>query len=353
MDWTTAQKAIDFLWEHSVDCTDINIGFYGGEPLLEFSLIKKAVFYSQKKFKGKVLTFSITTNATLLTEEMIHFFAANNIYLMISLDGPKEINDSNRVFVNGQGTYDKVMEKIQLIKRIDENYAKKLKFSMVMNPENDFDCINSICIDSELINKWNIIASIVDKDYDSETLNFSEQYSYKYEYHKFLSVLAYFHRISKDVVSPITYTALKMTADDNDKMYSTRGPMPQDAPGGPCLPGQLRLFSDYTGNLYPCERVSETSPVMCIGNIDDGFDYNKITNLLNVGKITDSHCKQCWSFKYCGMCAKYADNGTDTLSAAKKLLYCEENRANAYEKLYTFLALREFQELYSNQLRKI
>lgn len=351
MSWETAQKAIDFLWHHSVDSDSIDIGFYGGEPLLEFPMIKKAVAYSKKIFKGKDLTFSITSNGTLLTEDIIQFFADHDVHLMISLDGPKEINDLNRVFANGQGTYDAVMKNIELIKSVNKEYAKNVKYSMVINPENDFDCINSVHVDSKAIDKWNIIASLVDKDYDSESVNFSENYSYKYEYHKFLAALAHFNQISKDVVSPIVYTAFKTLADDNDKMISMSAISPYDAPGGPCIPGQLRLFSDYQGNLYPCERVSETSPVMQIGNIYDGFNYDKVVHLLNIGRLTENQCKHCWAFKYCSICAKAADNGTE-LSVSKKLAHCEDTKAAAYEKLYTFLALREFRELYGKYLRK-
>lgn len=71
MTFETAKKAIDFLWKHSVDSPDVNIGFYGGEPLLEFPLLKKAVKYSERLFEGKNLTFSVTTNGTLLNDEII------------------------------------------------------------------------------------------------------------------------------------------------------------------------------------------------------------------------------------------------------------------------------------------
>jgi len=71
MSWESAKRAIDFLREHSVDSPNVNVGLYGGEPLLEFDLVKKIVEYSKECFEGKELTFNMTTNGTLLTDEMI------------------------------------------------------------------------------------------------------------------------------------------------------------------------------------------------------------------------------------------------------------------------------------------
>ena len=74
MDFNTAKKAIDFLWEHSSDSSSLDIGFYGGEPLIAIDLIKKVIDYSEKLFVGKEIGFTITTNATLLSEDIIHYF---------------------------------------------------------------------------------------------------------------------------------------------------------------------------------------------------------------------------------------------------------------------------------------
>ncbi|MFZ3070522.1 MAG: radical SAM protein [Anaerolineaceae bacterium] len=115
MTWKVAKRALDFLWEHSIDSGEVNVGFYGGEPLLEFPLIQKVVGYSKYLFWGKQLTFSITTNGTLLNPEIILFFQEHNFSLGISLDGPKEINDRNRVFANGKGTFDSVLHNINLL----------------------------------------------------------------------------------------------------------------------------------------------------------------------------------------------------------------------------------------------
>ncbi|MEL7658260.1 MAG: radical SAM protein, partial [Bacillota bacterium] len=103
--------------------------------------------YAEERFFGKEVSFNITTNGTLLTSEMVQFFQDHEVNLMISLDGPKEINDKNRVFANGRGTFDAVMKQIEMIKQVAPDYAKRLAISMVMDPENDFDCINNIFLE--------------------------------------------------------------------------------------------------------------------------------------------------------------------------------------------------------------
>ena len=92
MSFETAKKAVDFYYRHNRNKKNAIIGFYGGEPLLEMDLIKRVVEYSKKLFEGKFIVFNITTNATLLTEDIIHFFNDNNIGLTISLDGPKSVH---------------------------------------------------------------------------------------------------------------------------------------------------------------------------------------------------------------------------------------------------------------------
>ena len=77
MKWDVAKKAIDFLKEHSQNAENRHIGFYGGEPLLNFELIERAVEYAKKLF-GEDMSFAITTNATLVNDKIAEYFAKNN-----------------------------------------------------------------------------------------------------------------------------------------------------------------------------------------------------------------------------------------------------------------------------------
>lgn len=295
MSLNTAKEAIDFLLAHSIDSKDINISFYGGEPLLAFDLIKDVVKYAEKIFKGKKLTYNMTSNATILDEKKIDFLIEHDFGLMISLDGPKEINDLNRVYPDGSGTYDSIMEKIHLIHEKYPDYANKLSISMVMDPSNDFDCINSITLDSEDFKPLNINAAIIDMDYDyNSPLIYSEDYVWKFEYNIFLAVMAYWGRYPVEKISSISRTVVHSTVDNLYKFDEAPAIKVYDVPSGPCIPGQMRLFSDISGNLFPCERVSETSEAMKIGNLKEGFDLEQIEYLLNFSQLTEEECRSCW-----------------------------------------------------------
>ena len=310
------------------------------------------VEYSEERFSGKELTFNITTNGTLLTDEMIHYFRTHDVSMMISLDGPKEINDRNRVFADGQGTYDAVMERIARIKEIASDYANTLRISMVMDPENDFDCINAIYLEGDALDRLSIMPTIVSRDYDEDTVAFSEEYSWKYEYQRFLAILVHWGRFPEDAVSPIAQQSVVATISDDLKIEGSPSLKNIDAPSGPCVPGQLRLFVDVNGRFFPCERVSESSPIMCIGTLDRGFDVKQADRVLNVGCLTEVECKQCWCFRYCTLCVQQADDGSDELSAEARLSSCREARAMAYGMFRNYLLFKEIPVLYSAQIRR-
>ncbi len=341
-----AKKAVDFLLNHSQDSQEANVGFYGGEPLLEFDLIKDVIEYSEQVFTGKRLTFTITTNGTLLTDEIVEYFIAHNVDMMISLDGPKEINDKSRVFAaNGKGTFDTVFSKIQHISEEYPQLIGKISISMVMNPQNDFDDINSIFTENDLFNKIHVRSTIIDDIASEEKNVYSEEFVSKNEYHQFLAFLSSMNRIEKDKVSPIAYQNIQSIQDTMDKMFSSNGLPDVAAPGGPCVPGEMRLFISVDGDFFPCERVSETSSAMKIGSIETGFDMKKAKALLNIGSLTSEECKNCWAFNRCTLCAKYADDG-ETLSASRKLTNCDTTRRRVSNDLTNMILLQEAKILY-------
>lgn len=353
MSWETAKKSIDFLWAHSVDSDKVNVGLYGGEPLLEFPLMQQIIAYAKGKFDGKEISFSLTTNGTLLSDEIIEYFAREDVMLMISLDGPKEIHDQNRCFVNGQGSFDIVMKNVKRMAEIAPDYAEKLSFSMVMDPANDFDCINKITFSAAALVGRDFQATIVDRDPEEKVVSYSESFSWKSEYQHFLALLSLFGRYPYDELSVISKGLVGSVTSDA-RMGFDAGTLPQvGAPSGPCIPGQLRLFANVEGQLFPCERVSECSKAMCIGSLDSGFDIEKAKNLLNVGAISKDACKKCWAFQHCSLCAKQADDGSEHLSAAKRMSNCKNVKADAYEKIRRLIFLNEVDQFYSEQVRNV
>src|SRR4030042_593298 len=112
----TAKAIVDFIFQASSRV--LVIEFQGGEPLLNFDTIKFIVDYAKKKGieKRKDIRFSLVTNLTLMTEEKLNFLKMNRIMgISTSLDGPKDLHDTNRKFIDGSGTYDDV---VYWIKRI-------------------------------------------------------------------------------------------------------------------------------------------------------------------------------------------------------------------------------------------
>lgn len=109
MDVNTAKKSVDFLIEKSAS-EKIGICFFGGEPLLNFELIKEVVGYCYKKEKetGKKFGFSMTTNGTLINNEIEEFIIKNHISIQISIDGDKKTHDANRYYNGKLGSYETV-----------------------------------------------------------------------------------------------------------------------------------------------------------------------------------------------------------------------------------------------------
>lgn len=351
MTWETAKRAVDFLRDHSVDSPIVNIAFYGGEPLLEFPLMQDIIEYSKSCFRGKKLTFNMTSNGTLINDDIIKYLEKQDISLMISLDGPKEINDLNRVFADGSGTFDIVCERLNRIRDLAPDYASKLLISMVMDPRNDYDCINEIYLDDAAFQKQATLAKMVEYEYNKDA-EYSSEYIWKMEYHNFLALLAEYGRYPKADVAPVAsnwVTRIKKDFAD----FGNLTPLRQyDVPGGPCIPGLLRLFIDADGFFYPCERVSEKSLAMRIGSLYDGIDVDRTRKLLNVGKLTAEECKGCWCIRHCDMCAKKADNGSAELSAATKLSNCAITKESVRRKIQQCILLSEIPRFYARQMSR-
>ncbi len=116
---STALLAVDWLIGQSKQGSDLSICFFGGEPVLNFSLIKRVVTYARRKGEevGKRFSFSITTNAILLDDNQIAFLREHNFFVLVSLDGPLEIQDRNRPCQGGVGSY---LATVPRIKRLLE-----------------------------------------------------------------------------------------------------------------------------------------------------------------------------------------------------------------------------------------
>lgn len=341
----TAKKAIDFLLEHSYDSEKIVIGLYGGEPLLRFDFIKEIVSYAQENFVGKELSFSLTTNATLLTEEIMEYSINNNINILMSLDGPEEIHDLNRKFVDGTGSFAKILSNLQKLKdKYGDDLKKILRINTVMDPQNDFDKINTI-FENEIFKDLNSTAVIVENLFSNEETIYSKEFIEKYYYQIFIGILCSLDIVKNLKISPLIAGQISAIHTFEEEMDGAKGLPEVGAPSGPCIPGKRRLFVTVDGEFFPCERVSEVSKVMNIGNLDNGFELKRAYDLLNIGKLTAVECKKCWALTKCNICAKAIEKD-GKLSADAKLLMCDDVRRSTEAKLKELILLKECRTIY-------
>jgi uncharacterized protein len=117
MDFATAAKSIELLLREGAVRERINVVFFGGEPLSNMPLIRQVVEYTERRCREehKTVDFSLTSNATLLSEEIIDYLNAHHFSVSISIDGPKAAHDRHRVTVGGQGSYDLVSRKARML----------------------------------------------------------------------------------------------------------------------------------------------------------------------------------------------------------------------------------------------
>ena len=348
MSLETAKKAVDFLADHSIDNGEVNISFYGGEPLLEIELIKKVISYSNSVFEGKNVSYNLTSNGTLFTGEMIEYFIKENVRVMISLDGSEKIHDKNRRFAaDGSGTFRTVMKNLKYIKEKYPEFLEQVDINMVIDPQNEFDHINSVFKDYDVFRKMHIHSAIVDDIYTFEKTTYSDDYSQKMQYQFFLGYLNQYGRTGSESLIPMVIEERERVKSIRDNLDRIEGLSDCTAPGGPCIPGQKRLFIDVEGNFFPCERVNEKSDCMNIGNLEEGFDFEKAEKLLNVGRLSKDECRNCWAFRHCNLCAKYIDD-MGVLSKELKLSQCDKVRSSLRETLLDIIMQREIEELYIN-----
>ena len=307
MSWEIAQKSIDFFSEHSQDSMTIYINFYGGEPLLNFHIIKKSVDYIEKIFKTKKVIYNMTTNGSIITDEIIDYLSSKSFNLTISLDGPPDIQNYNRKFgQNGYKTFDIVWKNIEHIRQRNPSwFCNNIHFNPVYfldeNPNEiiNFFHSNFICRDKIHLN----FANLSGIDYYSTSQN-----TYLA---KATAVMPFQENIYDEFKENITAKTVISSVWHHS---------------GPCVPGERKVFVDINGKLFPCEKV-DSSEGNSIGTIFDGIDITKATSLLNIGTMTENRCKNCFAMRFCNICMQKCFNPeSGTIDADSKIVHCKNKQ---------------------------
>ncbi len=337
----TALSAVDFFAKRCANQDQPTIGFYGGEPLLEFPLIQRVTEYAEEKLYAKDLKFTVTTNASLLTPDMARFMSKHNFIVTVSLDGTPETHDRSRRFAsNGRGSFSVIRHNLENLK--EQGIELEILFNTVIDPRYPCDSLHELFSQDKFFGGAQIMSTLIDDKFSVEKTVPGEIFMRQDSCHAFKSYLSYRGVYDREKVSHVAY---KILADifQTFRIQMKPAVMLPDAaaPGGPCIPGQKRLFVSVDGNLYPCERVSETSLAMQIGNLKDGFDFKKVDKLLNIAQGTAEDCKDCWAFRHCTLCGRQSDNCGE-LSVDLRRSQCENVRAQVEDLFRDYLWMREF-----------
>lgn len=342
MRWATAKKAIDYYSLRNLSTDRTALSFYGGEPMLEFELLQRCIEYSRSLPDGDRFHLNITTNGTLIDEDVASFFVKNEVHVHVSLDGPEAIHDNNRVFLTGErGTYKATITGLEQLKAaFNDNFHKYVTLNCVIRRGIDLqeivDFFCNSCPDF-LKEKISIRLSPESHPYgsgkrcdvsDCDHCDEPNRAGDNNEDHgdgireRWLNMLgsdeAMKSREFQILNSIFQLPFLRFYKRDRRRM---KGILPLN---GMCLPGARKMFVAVDGTILPCERVSER---FVIGNIwNGGVDIQEGLKILQyISEYYTRRCLDCIFCRVCGGClAEYSDV-SGWYSEAAMMESCEKN----------------------------
>ena len=285
MSFEVGKKALDFLIANSGNRRNLEVDFFGGEPLMNWQVVKDLVAYGreQEKLHDKNFRFTLTTNGVLLNDEIMEFCNKEMANVVLSIDGRKEVHDKMRPFRKGAGSYDLIVPKFQKFaeSRHQDKYYVRGTFTHY-NPDFTADVLHLADLGFKQIS----IEPVVGEDSD-------------------------FYSIKKEDLPKIfeEYDALAKALVEREK--EGKGVnffhFMIDLDGGPCVAKRLSGCGSGTeylavtpwGDLYPCHQfVGEEEFLM--GNVDDGIVKPEIAEEFRGCSVySKEKCKNCFAKFYC------------------------------------------------------
>lgn len=316
------------------------IGFFGGEPLIKFNLIKESVKYSKSIYKEDIV-YTVTTNGSLLNKDIIKFFIKNKFYINITLNGSKEEHDRLRVFVNGEGSFDDVAKGLNTIKEMDPSYFREYvgiltNFDTGTNLLNLERFINS----SEYTSKKTIL---LDKIIDTNThwySRYSTEDNQKYfdqlnelkeNFISSIRNLMIPTQVPMGLFGPIFKNVLNRNINKNGQEQNTIIKY-----GGACIPG-TKIAVSWDGTLHLCEKVNLDHP---IGTVDTWLDIEKIEKLVSeYNNIMSKRCSTCKIQSLCTVCFKdlFGENNNIVMIPKENCKMMFEDYKKTLSLLYSLL----------------
>ena len=280
------KDAIDFVIRNSGKRKNIEVDLFGGEPLMAFDTIKEIVDYArvQEKIHNKNIRFTMTTNSTLLNDEIIDYLDKNMGNIILSIDGRKEVNDNVRIRYDGTGSYDTILPKIKkMVEARDKSKTYYVRGTFTRENTDFFEDVKHFV--NEGFDEISIEPVVLPNDHElslreSDLPTIFEQYDKLYEY------------------------MVKKYEEGNEfKFYHFN----IDLQGGPCIykrisgcgAGHEYVAVTPDGEIYPCHQFVG-NPDFLMGDI-----YSGVKNFKIVQELKDAHiynkptCKNCWARFYC------------------------------------------------------
>lgn len=303
MDVETGKRALDWLIENSGDRHNLEVDFFGGEPLLVFDTVKELVAYGRKREKecGKNFRFTLTTNGVLLDDEVTGFLNKEMSNVVISLDGRKDINDRMRKTMDGAGTYDMIIPSFR--KLADSRNQKDYYIRGTYTHYNtDFA--------SDILH----MADLGFKEISIEPVVAPPEAPYALKEEDLPKLLAEYERLACEMVER---KRKKDGSDFNFYHYMI------DLTGGPCIVKRISgcgVGTEYvavtpSGDLYPCHQFVGEKEFL-LGNIYDGITNEKVCDSFKGCNVySHEECRDCFAKLYCsGGCAANAWHTTGSIN---------------------------------------
>lgn len=300
MSFEVGKRALDFLIENSGTRRNLEVDFFGGEPLMNFDVVKQLVGYARsvEKQKGKNFRFTLTTNGMLVDDDVIEFANREMSNVVLSLDGRKEIHDRYRVDYAGNGSFDKIVPKFQkfVSARGGKNYYMRGTFTHA-NPDFLEDIKAMLDLGFTELSMEPVVAAAD----DPAALTVDDK----------SVVLKQYEELAK----------LMLERDREGKPFTFYHYM-IDLKGGPCIYKRISGCGSGTeymavtpwGDLYPCHQfVGEEK--FKLGDIWHGVDNKKVQDeFASCNVYARSECRDCWARLYCsGGCAANAYHSTGSV----------------------------------------
>ncbi|MBQ2759408.1 MAG: thioether cross-link-forming SCIFF peptide maturase [Clostridia bacterium] len=300
MSFEVGKRALDFLVENSGTRRNLEVDFFGGEPLMNFGVVKQLVEYARsiEKEKGKNFRFTLTTNGILVDDDVIEFSNREMSNVVLSLDGRKEVHDRFRVDYQGRGSWEQIVPKFQkFVKaRGNKNYYMRGTFT-----HNNPDFLEDIKTMLDLGFTELSMEPVVCAEDDPSALTNEDKGIVMEQYEKLAELMLQKYREGE----PFTFYHYMI-----------------DLKGGPCIYKRVSGCGSGTeymavtpwGDLYPCHQfVGEEK--FRLGSVFEGVTNIEIQDeFMSCNVYTRPECQDCWAKLYCsGGCAANAYHATGSV----------------------------------------